>query len=104
MKIRLVEKHVDEFVDEYAPIHKQTRGERYARWFFFLRTNSNAALQCDFAEWINQFKLFCTYKNRRYRVTGCSTMGDIWLAEDFNRTSGYDLRVDLTECSEWSDS
>jgi hypothetical protein len=48
------------------------------------------------------FKLFCTYKDERYRVTGASRMGDIWLAKDFNRDVGYDLRVDLDECSGWT--
>lgn len=47
-------------------------------------------------------KLFCQYKGKRYRCTGASRMGDVWLAEDFSRDSGYDLRVNVGECSDWS--
>lgn len=45
--------------------------------------------------------LFCTYEGKRYKVTGASRMGDIWLAEDFERKQGYDKRVDVAACSEW---
>ena len=62
-----------------------------------------AILQIDFAEWIGQFKLFCSWKGKRYRVTGASRLGDIWLTSDFCKETGYEHRVDLTECSDWSD-
>ena len=48
-------------------------------------------------------KLFCTYNGKRYRCIGASRMGDIWLTRDFNRDHGYDLRIDVDDCSEWSD-
>jgi hypothetical protein len=90
--------HVDEFID--TPLSKD-RGERYAK-FFLLLARLPAWMHSDFAEWIGQYKLFCTYKGERYRVTGASRMGDIWLARSVIRESGYDLRVDVAECSEWS--
>lgn len=49
----------------------------------------------------NEHKLFCTYEGKPYRVTGASRLGDIWLAEDLNRTRGYDLRVYINQCSDW---
>lgn len=86
--------HVDDFIDQ-AFGH-----ENYAR-FFFLLHRLPAALKADFDEWIRPHKLFCTWKDQRWRVTGASRLGDVWLASDFNREIGYDKRVDLKECSEW---
>jgi len=40
-----------------------------------------------------EHKLYVTYAGHRYRVTGASRYGDIWLARDLDRTSGYDLRI-----------
>ena len=93
--------HVDDWVDRFDT-GKQSAGEKYARWFFFLHRLA-AVYQSDWRRWINQFKLFCTYQGQRYRVTGASRMGDIWLARDPLREVGYDKRVYLNECSEWSD-
>ncbi len=92
-----VNTHVDEFVDMHFNEHN------YARFFFLLHRLS-AALQCDFEPWISQYKLFCTFENKEYRVTGASRMGDVWLASDFNRDCGYDKRVCVDECSAWSSS
>ncbi len=46
-------------------------------------------------------KLFCMYAGERYRVTGASRFGDVWLAKNPNRKMGYEHRVDVDECSEW---
>lgn len=89
--------HVDEFIDEEYARHN------YARFFFHLH-RLPAILQADFDEWISKYKLFCEYKGKKYRVTGCSRLGDIWLAENLERENGYDLRVDVAECSSWSDT
>lgn len=88
--------HVDDFIDTYFTQHC------YARWFFSLH-RLPAVLQADFKQWINQYKLFCSYEGTRYRVTGCSRMGDVWLSADFKREVGYELRVDVSHCSAWSD-
>jgi len=87
--------HVDDFVNEYG------NKERYARWFFFLH-RLPAILKTEFSEWIGQYRLFCNYEDKRYRVTGASRMGDVWLTEDFKRDVGYELRVDLNKCKNWS--
>lgn len=86
--------HVDEFIDDF--LHP----EKYARWFLFLK-RLPAALQTDFHEFIQPFKLFCTYQGVRYRVTGASRLGDVWLAKNFEREVGYDKRVNVAECSAW---
>jgi hypothetical protein len=88
--------HIDDFIDN------EFGRSNYARFFFFLH-RLPAVLQCDFSQWISEYKLFCTYKGKVYRVTGASRMGDVWLAEDFTRENGYDLRVDVEACSAFCD-
>ena len=87
--------HVDDFVDSYFGKHE------YARWFFFLHRLA-AVYQVDWAPYIKHYKLFCTYKSMRWRVTGASRFGDIWLTKDFNRETGYEERVSVADCVEWS--
>ena len=93
--------HVDKWVDD-SPC-KQPEGQKYARWFFFLARLA-AIYHYDWNNYISNYRLFCTYEGKRYRVTGASRMGDIWLTEDFTRDTGYELRVDLGKCSDWSDN
>jgi len=86
-------KHVDDYIDDH-------RGDKYARYVLML-LRLPAVLALDFAEWTKQYELFCNYANKRYRVTGASRLGDIWLTSDFNRDCGYELRVDLNDCTAW---
>lgn len=86
--------HVDDWVEDYTQ-------DKYARWFLFLK-RLPALEQSDFSEWIDVYKLFATWNGKRYRVTGASRMGDVWLAKDFNRNSGYDHRVSVDELSGWA--
>ena len=86
--------HIDYFIEDYTQ-------DKYVRWFFMLH-RLPAMLQADFTEWISPYKLFCDYKSKKYRCTGASRLGDIWLTEDFNRDTGYDIRVNVEECSNWS--
>lgn len=94
--------HVDDFIDEPSG----TPGERYAK-FFFAMFRWPALLKATLREQLKPFKLYCTWGGipggqTRFRVTGCSRMGDVWLSNDFDRGCGYDHRVDVDECSEWS--
>ena len=94
--------HVDDFIDNY-------REPAYARFVldYFRRSavNLNA-----FWPFMQNHKLFCTYKDThgrgnaagRYRVTGASRLGDIWLSKDYGREIGYELRVNVADCHEWS--
>ena len=86
--------HVDDFVEDFET-------DKYVSWFFFLH-RLPAVLQAKFREELQKYRLFCTYKGKRYRVTGASRFGDIYLAKDFSRDMGYDKRVDLDTCNEWS--
>lgn len=59
------------------------------------------AIEKDY-EWLAERQLFCTYKDgKRYRCIGCSRMGDAWLTKHFERTFGYDLRIDIADCTDW---
>jgi hypothetical protein len=85
--------HVDDFVDSFET-------DKYVSWFFFLH-RLPAILQCKFKGELDKVKLFCTYEGERYRVTGASRFGDIYLMKDFKKDRGYELRVDLEKCSAW---
>ena len=88
--------HVDDFIDSDF-------GENcYAR-FVLNYFRLPAVLKMDFSEFMRQHQLFCTYDGKRYRCTGASRLGDVWLAEDFMREDGYDLRVDVADCTNWGD-
>lgn len=91
--------HVDDFIDHSF---KKSDAENYARWFLFLH-RLPAEMQMSFKKWISQYELYCTFEGIRYRVTGASRMGDIWLTRDFKQHTGYQRRVMLDDCSEWSD-
>jgi len=86
--------HVDDFIRAYDK-------DKYARWFLMLQ-RLPALMKSHFHEWIKEYKLFCTYEGKRYRCTGSSRLGDVWLTSDFNRDTGYELRVNVEDCTEWS--
>lgn len=94
--------HVDQFIDSglRGNFYSEDPMERYARFFFHL-ARLPATYQTQFQEAAGNPELYCDYESKRYRVTGASRMGDIWLAEDFNRVAGYDIPVDLVFCSNW---
>lgn len=88
--------HVDDFIDDY-------HSDPYAS--FVLMLFRLPAI--NFTKWreiILKTPLFCTYKGDRYRVTGASRLGDIWLTENSRQYFGYNHRVDIAECSEFSDT
>ena len=87
--------HIDDFIDQSLSTDK------YARWFFFLH-RLPSVLQMDFSEWIDQHRLYCIWRGNAYRVTGASRMGDVWLTSNFERDTGYEHRVDVGDCSDWS--
>lgn len=89
--------HVDDFIDN------NIGNETYARFMLnFFRMP--AILNMDFGKFLQEKKLFATFEGQRYRVTGASRMGDVWLRKDFERSDGYDerLRVMVDELSDWS--
>lgn len=89
--------HVDTFI-AYGNDNDNSLETRYARWVLeYFRLP--AMLQTAFSPWMRQYELYCTYEGKRYRVTGASRLGDIWLNTNKNAVSGYDLRVNCEDCS-----
>jgi hypothetical protein len=86
--------HVDEFIDD---LDTDNYASFVLNWF-----RAPAMQHARYGEWMRQFKLFCTYGGKRYRVTGASRLGDVWLSSDFERETGYESRVDVAACSDWS--
>ena len=43
--------------------------------------------------------VFCTYKDKRYKIVGASRLGDIWLNTDPGAENGYDVRVYIDDCT-----
>jgi hypothetical protein len=92
--------HVDDWLD--TPSKPSDTKEAYAK--FFLEYKRRPAWQImAFEPWMKQFKLFCLYEGTRYRVTGASRMGDVWLTLNFFQEHGYELRVNVAKCSNWDD-
>jgi hypothetical protein len=91
--------HVDDFIDRFDT-GEQTAEVKYARWFFFLHRLA-AVHKMEWHEQISQYKLYCDYGGRYWRVVGCSRMGDVWLTSKLDDEQ-YELRVNLDECSNWS--
>ena len=92
--------HIDEWLNERI-MTQINDDEKYAVAFFFL-VGMSAVDTWTIAPIMKHHKLFCTYLDKVYRVTGSSTMGDIWLHSDYSKDSGYELRVDIEECSSFS--
>jgi len=86
------------FVKEDAT---EKRWANYARWWFF-NYEMPSYMQVAFHEFMEKHPLFCTYEGERYRVTGCSRLGDVWLHSDPTRDHGYEKRVAVRSCSAWS--
>ena len=90
--------HIDEWIDRVeVPVD-----ERYATFFFMLHRLPAIDQSVKWKEWIQPYKLFCTWKGEKYRVTGCSRLGDVWLTKDFKQETGYQYRVEVEECSNWT--
>lgn len=96
--------HVDEFIDKVAC--REIKGDDsvlYAAWMLnYFRFPAYMSMM--FSKITQRFHLFCLYKDKWYRVTGASRMGDIYLTEDMNRSHGYELRIDVGEVTMWSNT
>lgn len=90
------EKLVDNFVS-----YNDDKDLAYAQFFLMLK-RMPASMQMAMSEFIKPYQLYCDWNGARYRVTGASRFGDIWLHPDFTREHGYEHRVMLTECSNWA--
>jgi hypothetical protein len=84
--------HVDDFLND------PTSDPVACKWLELFRRPAIDRLRKP-----NNEKLFATWKGLRYRVIGCSRLGDVWITADFTRENGYDHRVEVTELSAWSE-
>lgn len=91
-------KHIDDWIEQVAMFG--TDEEKRAAFFFHLK-RLPAVMQMAFEPEIKQVRLFCTYCGNRYRVTGASRMGDVWITRDFRQERGYENRVDVEQCEDW---
>lgn len=98
--------HIDDWVDEVLSsprLPSDDDGRCYAALFFwYARLNAAAKTNISLVKGAPEMRLFCLYRGQRYRVTGASRMGDVWLARDLSREHGYDYRVEVTDCHDWS--
>jgi hypothetical protein len=89
--------HIDDWLDDPATALTDTM-KLVKEWLEHFR---RSAINKDHT-WLRSRKLLCTYKDgERYQCTGCSRLGDVWLTTHFGRENGYDLRVDIEDCSDW---
>lgn len=94
-------KHVDEFIDFGSMMIEPPENEDYARWVLNYFRHP-AILKNAFKPFMKEHKLFCEYKNKKYRVIGASRLGDVWLTSNFEAENGYEHRICVDECSNWS--
>lgn len=86
--------HIDDWLDT-PPTNE---GEVWAKEF--LEHARRPAIDKDH-QWQAANPLFCTFMGERYRCTGASRLGDIWLTKDFTQSMGYQRREDVASCSDW---
>lgn len=88
--------HIDDWM--YQQHWREDKAETVAKVFF-----QNARLPAHFQATAMSLmpKLFCQYKSKKYRVTGASRHGDVWLTDDFKQETGYQLRVAVDDLSGW---
>lgn len=102
--------HVDDFIDD---VMRTSESERYARFFFELHRRP-AWQWAQFSKWMAPFELYATHveTGKRWRLVGCSRMGDIYVKELENAPPGskaeswqpyYDHRgFSPTDFKDWS--
>ena len=91
--------HVDEWLDS-MPETRNNHGENYARWWLEY-ARMPAWKKMLYSRAMSMHELYCTYQGKAMRCTGASRMGDVWLTADHDQHTGYQLRVDVQDCSEW---
>lgn len=87
-------KHVYDWLDEPA----QNEGEAAAKEW--LDKATRPAIGVDHP-WLDARILSCEWRGKRYRCTGASRMGDVWIKKKGSRNH-YDHRVDVEELSGWT--
>ena len=84
-------RHVDDFIDDPTT-------DRYAAsWFESFRRPAIDKIRKP-----DDRKLFATFEGKRWRVTGCSRLGDVWLHDVDYEGESYKRRVNVDKCSAFS--
>lgn len=95
--------HIDEFIDE-IPKPNEPEIIGYARFFFEIKRMPAYKL-IEYNSFIKELNLtlFCEYNNKKYKVTGCSSLGDVWLHDDLDYSGeSYKLRVNIDDLKNFS--
>ncbi len=91
--------HIYDWLDK--PIEKESIELQKVREFLDFKTRE-AWYKFKNIEKIKGLSVFCEYKDNQYKITGASRMGDVWLSLNYERENGYDKRVWIDECSNFS--
>lgn len=94
--------HIDEFLDEVKWIADDPELNYVHFMLTYFRMPGIDKLRGS--KFMSRFKLFVTFEGERWRVTGASRLGDIWLSKHFMQEHGYDRRVDfdLSKLTDWN--
>lgn len=90
--------HVDDWLDEVYG--NDAENIRYAKLVLGMH-RWPAVMKLYHHKSIKQHRLFVTYEGERWRCTGASRMGDVWLTKDFAQEDGYQKRVFVDDCTNW---
>lgn len=98
--------HVDAFLDQ-TPMWFNDKAYLNYVHFVLEHFRKPAVNKLAHDAYMKVFNLFVTYEGKRYKVTGASRLGDIFLATRLTRPNGdgYDMRVSLNfaKLTEWGD-
>jgi hypothetical protein len=93
--------HIYEWLDH--PELLTTEAERMVHKFLEYKTlPASEQYKPENKAKVQGLNVFCEYKGIKYKIMGASRLGDVWLAENFNRDNGYDNRVGIDECTNFS--
>lgn len=87
--------HIDDFLD--TP-QTDPGMQRVQEWFEKCRAPAIVMER----GWIGARVVRCSYQGERFRCTGASRLGDVWLTRDMKQSVGYQKRVDFSDCSDWT--
>lgn len=90
---------VDDWIDEVSPT--DSAEERYAKFVLTLM-RLPAAMQMAFREFTDLYVLYGKYEGKPVRVNVASRMGDIGVTHNLQRDTGYDVRVMVSDITDWS--
>lgn len=80
-----------------TPLKENPGDLSYARFVLHMY-DTPATLAIDIEKFVRKHRLYCDYNGQAYKVVGFSVLGDLWLADNFDRWD-YSLRVDVNQCS-----